>query len=134
MTANWAEIKADYINGGGSYRELAKKHGVSASTLMQKAAREKWKTEAEALRSEAEVATKQKAVEKIAESESDILAIKSRLRLKMYEQIERRMASADKLEGQEFRRLVQSYKDMCEIQSGAEDQRQDEGVTIIIGD
>ena len=39
---DWKKIKAEYIRGGVSYRELAQKYDVSPSTLMRKAAREKW--------------------------------------------------------------------------------------------
>lgn len=40
--ADWKKIKAEYIKGGISYRELAKKHGVSPTTLTKTAIREGW--------------------------------------------------------------------------------------------
>lgn len=40
--ADWKKIKAEYIKGGISYRELAKKHGVSFNTLKRKATEELW--------------------------------------------------------------------------------------------
>lgn len=39
---DWKSIKAEYIAGGTSYRKLAKKYGVSFSTLRGIAEREKW--------------------------------------------------------------------------------------------
>ena len=39
---DWNKLKAEYVAGGISYRELAKKHGVSFSTLRNIAIREKW--------------------------------------------------------------------------------------------
>ncbi len=39
---DWKGIKAEYIAGGTSYRKLAKKYGVSFSTLRGIAEREKW--------------------------------------------------------------------------------------------
>lgn len=39
---NWTKIKAEYLRGGTSYRKLAKKYGVSLSTLTQRAVRQKW--------------------------------------------------------------------------------------------
>lgn len=116
MAVDWLKIKTEYINGHDSYRALAKKYGVSESTLGKKAVAEGWAAERETQRNKIETETQQKAAEKIAESESQILAIKSRLKLKMYQQIEKRMESVDDADGQEFRRLVQNYKDMCDIQ------------------
>lgn len=39
---DWKALKAEYIAGGVSYRELAEKHGVSQSTLRKVAAKEHW--------------------------------------------------------------------------------------------
>jgi uncharacterized protein YjcR len=39
---DWNKIKAEYIAGGTSYRELAERYGVSFSTLKEHARREKW--------------------------------------------------------------------------------------------
>lgn len=39
---DWKAIKAEYIAGGVSYRELAEKHGVSQSNLRKVAAKEHW--------------------------------------------------------------------------------------------
>lgn len=41
-SVDWNAIKAEYIAGGIGYRKLAEKHGVSFSTLSQRAMREKW--------------------------------------------------------------------------------------------
>lgn len=123
MAVDWLKIKTEYISGQGSYRSLAKKYGVSESSLTRKAISESWKAEREAQRSEIEAKTQQKVVEKISDSESEVLAIKSRLKLSFYQQIEKRLQSVDEEDGQEFRRLVQNYKDMCDI-SDADDKQQ----------
>lgn len=39
---NWKQIKAEYVRGSISLRELAEKHGVSFSTIQHKCAEEKW--------------------------------------------------------------------------------------------
>lgn len=39
---DWKQIKAAYIAGGISLRELADKHGVSFSTIQKKSMEEKW--------------------------------------------------------------------------------------------
>ena len=116
MAVDWLTIRNEYINGGGSYRQLAEKHGVKFSALREVAFREKW-VEAKAeqmdiIRNE----TAQKTAEKIAESEAEIASIRSRLRLKIMQELERRIQK--ERDGMEFRRLVQSYKDMCELTDG----------------
>ena len=42
MEADWLTVKLDYISGNEGYRALAKKHGVSFSTLQKKAKLENW--------------------------------------------------------------------------------------------
>ena len=39
---NWIKIKAEYLKGGVSYRQLAEKHGVSARTIERRASSESW--------------------------------------------------------------------------------------------
>lgn len=39
---DWNKIKQEYISGNTSYRKLAKKYGVSESTLSKRAMKEKW--------------------------------------------------------------------------------------------
>ena len=39
---NWKRIKAEYIRGGISLRDMAKKHKVPYSTISKRAASEKW--------------------------------------------------------------------------------------------
>ena len=116
MAADWVTIRNDYINGGGSYRKLSEKYGVSLRTIAKHAKDEEWQQQkAENLNTIA-IAVQQKTTEKIAESESEIASIRSRLRLKIMQQLETRLERAN--DGMEFRRLVQSYKDMCEITDG----------------
>lgn len=117
MAVDWLTIRNDYINGGGSYRQLAKKYGVSESTLTAKAVANGWKQAKDEHQSAVVAKTEQKTIEKIADNESEVAAIRSRLRLKFMQEIERR-AELEETDGMEFRRLVQSYKDMCEITDG----------------
>ena len=63
---DWLTIKSEYINSRISTRELAKKHGVSYSTLSSRAASEGWaaersKTEAEVWQKTAEAAKSTRA-------------------------------------------------------------------------
>ena len=40
---NWAEIREEYVRGGITQAELAKKHGVSPASLRRRAAAEGWR-------------------------------------------------------------------------------------------
>ena len=117
MAVDWLTIRNDYVNGGGSYRQLAEKYGVPFSTLTDRATKGKWKQAKDEHWDNVVKETEQKSAEKIAQSESEIACIRSRLRLKIMQQLETRLG-VEKLDGMEFRRLVQSYKDMCEITDG----------------
>ena len=114
MVADWNKIRNDYINGGGSYAELAEKYNVSASTLEKRACKEGWRKAKIEQSKEIAEKTQEKTAEKIADAESEIAAIRSRLRLTIMQQIESRM-SLEETDGMEFRRLVQSFIDMYDI-------------------
>ena len=123
MATNWAKIKRDYINGEYSYRELAEKHGISASSIEKRAAREKWAaTKNERLQATCKK-IEEKTVEKIAEAESDVNAIMSRIRLKLTQKIEQAIDDMEKLDTAELRKLVQSFKDMTEARNGFEEEK-----------
>ena len=117
MAVDWLKIRNEYINGGGSYRELSKKYGVSVRSICLKSKAENWIEQKEEQLNEISTEISRKTAEKIIDSESEVAAIRSRLRLKFMQEIESRIANVDS-DGMEFRRLVQSYKDMCEITDG----------------
>ena len=117
MAVDWLTIRNDYINGGGSYRKLAEKYNVKFSALREVAFKEEWVAAKAEQMNKIRNETAQKTAEKIAESEAEIASIRSRLRLKIMQELESRIEKAGR-NGMEFRRLVQSYKDMCEITDG----------------
>lgn len=43
--ADWEKIKAEYLTTETSYRKLAAKHGVNATTIAKKASKEGWQSE-----------------------------------------------------------------------------------------
>ena len=69
--ADWLKIKAEYISGCGSLRELAEKHGVSHNTLRKKAADGKWKDERTSTKQKVHKKIVQRIVQKNAEREAD---------------------------------------------------------------
>lgn len=52
--ADWAAVEADYLSGQMSVQEIARKHGVSASTLYKKASNKGWKKKKDKIRQKAD--------------------------------------------------------------------------------
>ena len=130
MAVDWLRIKSEYVNGGVSYRELSEKYGVSQSAIRKKAAAEKWTgTKTEQLHKIGTTA-EQKTVDKISDALSDEAAAKVRIRAKIYAELENRLNEAE-VGSADFRRLVQSYKDMCEIQDDSKQGDNDRVMVII---
>lgn len=67
ITVDWNTLKAEYIAGGVSYRELAEKHGVSENTLRRRAAKEKWRQE----RHKSDTKTAQKIIEIVSDENAE---------------------------------------------------------------
>ena len=69
MAVDWPAIRNDYISGGGSYRKLAEKYGVSFSVLKDKAVSEKWKDAKDAHLNKIRTKVEQKLVDVAVEQE-----------------------------------------------------------------
>lgn len=106
---NWKKIKAEYIAGGTSYRELAKKHGVSFNTLKTHAVEERWYT----LRQQAYNKATTKMVESISTKEAekavDIVDVADKLLGKIADLVEM-VGDADSI-----KKLTSAIKDLKDI-------------------
>lgn len=123
MAVNWTKIRNEYINGGGSYAELSERYGVSYSTLSKRASAERWTETKESQLQQIREETERKSVEKIAETESEVASIMSRIRLKLTMKIEEAVDKLEEVDTGELRKLVQSYKDMSEARNGSEEEK-----------
>ena len=92
--------------------------------------REGWKDAKEARRDKIISVTEQKVVNKIAETTSEIAAIQGRIRENIYSQIEVRM-NAERLSNADFRRLVQCYRDMVDIDVEGNGSKDIEDITVL---
>lgn len=111
--ADWLEIKTEYVTGDLSLQKLSQKYGVAQSTIRKRSANEHWVEQREEHRNNVGTLTAQKSAEKIAETEAEISAVKSRARLKIWAEIERRILDpSQEMDGADFRRMVQNYCDM----------------------
>ena len=107
---DWKKVKAEYIAGGTSYRKLAKKYGVSFSTLRNIAIREKW-TE---LKEQADNKSVTKLVESISEQNGTYSVSIYDVADKLLDKIIS-MLDMEGLGSQGIRHLTSSLKDIKEI-------------------
>lgn len=80
---DWNAIRAEYIGGGISQRKLAKKYGVSDTTLMKKANAEGWHKLREKAESKSTAQAQQKTAEVAADNAVIAADIKRRLLLRL---------------------------------------------------
>ena len=64
---NWNKIRAEYIGGGISYRQIAKKYGIPENTIFSRGKAEGWKS----LRDKAESKGTAESIRKTAEYAAD---------------------------------------------------------------
>lgn len=83
MKPDWNAIRAEYIGGGVSQRELANKYNVSATTLMKKANAEGWAD----LRREAESKSTATAQQRTAEAAADNATLAADLKRRLLQRI-----------------------------------------------
>ncbi len=62
MATQWGRIKAEYLRGGTTYKELAEKYGVSVKTIQNRASNEGWRKEQGEIREEVGKATRARIV------------------------------------------------------------------------
>ena len=108
---DWNAIRAEYISGGISQRQLAKKHGVSWRTLQDRSKREGW-SEA---RDEACAMSVSETCQRTAEAVADNATANERCRAKVYELFEicaDNMKRSDHVTAQSVRHLSAALKDL----------------------
>jgi uncharacterized protein YjcR len=114
---DWKKIKAEYIAGGMSYRELAEKHKVSFDTLAKLAAKENWR--------KLKQKTAEKITKKIIEMESEkqaermqrLLTVSDKLLEAVEEAVEQFHSHELTLDRTALKSLSGTIKDIKEIQN-----------------
>lgn len=111
---HWGKIRTEYVTGEKSYRELAKKHGVSMSQLSEVASKEGWAK----LRAEHRAETAAKAEQKLAEQQSTELADElegiRRTARNLSAALERKSAGK-RMDSKSLRELVSATKDLTAV-------------------
>ena len=117
---DWNAIRAEYIGGGISQRKLAKKYGVSDTTLMKKANVEGWHKLREKAESKSTAQAQQKTAEAAADNAVIAADIKKRLLLRLsrmeqkypYDATEVRTHDGKNTVTFRIRDLTAAYKDL----------------------
>lgn len=109
---DWKKIKAEYLHGGTSYRELANKYGVSFSTIQRRGAREKWTD----LRSQIDIKSDEKIVDEVADQAAKRSAMFDLIADELLQQIYNSIKSKKSLiAGKGYRDITGALKDLKEI-------------------
>lgn len=116
--ADWVAIRAEYITTQISTRDLAKKHGVSYSTLRKRAENEKWaQTRAEQERMTGALVA-QKTMDAVSDQQADRLVQlitggqrSAELLLKRLDQ----MASSGKIKTYEVKAVTEALKNVRDL-------------------
>lgn len=132
VAADWVKIKNDYINGGGSYRSLAKKYGVSFGAVRDHALREGWTAQKTAHQSKIDTETAQLVVEKTAQALSDEAASKANIRARIFKLAEDWFNDQEKIKDTaDFRRMVQTLLEMGIVDTKGQDDTGESGVAML---
>jgi hypothetical protein len=104
MATDWNALRVEYVNGSMQYKELAEKHGLKEGTVRQRANREGWAAERNALSR----AVTQTAQAKLTEDRTDELTKFNEDDLKMARAIRAKAASMmrNELSPQDLRALA----------------------------
>lgn len=145
---DWNVIKAEYIAGGTSYRTLAKKYNVSATTLTRLAIKEKWVE----LRQQAESKAEAKMVEVVSKTKSKTNIKINEVADKLIEKMNATIDKLDVIDGQTLKHFTSALKDLKDItghksdldvreqeariaklQKDAEKEEKDNEIEVVIG-
>lgn len=85
---DWERIRAEYIAGGISLRDLAKKHGVSKDAISRRARADEWKLTRDKTATKVRQKTEDAVVARQAEANAENADIAARIRMKLLVRLE----------------------------------------------
>ena len=129
---DWNIIRAEYIGGGISQRKLAKKYGVSDTTLMKKANAEGWHKLREKAESKSTAQAQQKTAEAAADNAVIAADIKKRLLMRLSRIEQKYPFDATEIRTREgkntvifkIRDLTAAFRELTEDITGASDNNE----------
>lgn len=132
MAVDWLKIRSDYINGGGSYRALAVKYGISPTAICNRAKKESWQTARKTQLDKTCTKVEQKTAERISDEHADALGHISHVASRVVDLAERIIEQQEDVDVDTLSKVAKILKDAKDTQLGIlppKDQR--EGVTIL---
>ena len=125
--ADWVTIRSEYISTQISTRDLAKKHGVSYSTLRKRAEKEAWAQ----LRSKqgriVDALVAQKTAEAVSDAEADrithLMAAGAKAARMLSAQLDR-MEESGKVKTYEVKAITEALKNVRDLYKDARGERQ----------
>lgn len=84
---DWEAIASEYVTGKLSYQKLAEKHGIPYPTLRDQARKNKWYPQRKEHRKNVVQNTVQNAEKKIADKQSEVIALQADTALRIAQQI-----------------------------------------------
>jgi hypothetical protein len=146
---DWDLLKKEYMQGGTSYRKLAKKYDVSFQILQNVAKQEKWTT----LLRRAKDETNTKLVNSIAKENAKHLLKINKVADKILDKIEITLDSLDVIDSQSIKHFTSALKDIKDIKGikseadlaeqearidklrkDCEDEQKDTSVEVVMGE
>ena len=106
MRADWGRLENEYISGRASYRELAKKYGLSASTIARHGGAADWPSKRERFAAKTHARARAKAADKKAAREAEALCRVDKLAGRLMGELERALDDGEQL----YRHLDTSQK------------------------
>lgn len=108
---DWEKLKKEYMQGGTSYRLLAKKYDVSFSILKEVARQEKWTSLRERTKDEANT----KLIKTIASENAKHMLKINKVADKLLDKIESTLDTMDALDSQSIKHFTSALKDIKDI-------------------
>lgn len=108
---NWHKIRAEYIAGGISQRQLAKDYKIPFSTLQKRAQREEWGKN----RRDAMVIVAENAVQKTAEVVADNATLAAGIKRKLLERLDRMLDSFPEDEATEVQKFSRQERKVYKL-------------------
>ena len=108
---DWDKIKAEYITGNMSYRQLSEKYNISQSTMTKRAAKEQWQRDKQNNRKEMVAKTVEKINEEKLDNVGSLLQATQTALIKVIELIDEGVMS----DPRDVKQITSALKDIRDI-------------------
>lgn len=114
--ADWDKIKTEYITTGTSYRKLAEKYGVGASTLFARASKEQWVEERERHKNKTIAKTLNAIGSQQAQRAARLQTVADKLLCKIEDAVDDLNMAELFMDKQALRQITGALKDLKDVQ------------------